>query len=181
VPPDPTQNLLQRPVSSEERAILAATAPRFLRQIGRFALPAVWVSLVLFAIVLLRTAWLCDDAYITFRTAYNFVNGFGPTWNAAELKPVLMGSAKPRAGLRARAKVGGKNERLREHRLSHFRLQTRRERNWGGRFIGTFPIRGLGEGCFSALSIPCSGGWRLTSVRWDVHRFDDRRKNDLES
>src|SRR5262245_46327050 len=78
------------------------------------------------------------------------------------------GSGKPGAGLRARAKVGGKNERLREHRLSHFRLQTRRERNWGGRFIGTFPIRGLGEGCFSALSIPCSGGWRLTSVRWDV-------------
>ena len=78
-------------------------------------------------------------------------------------------------------KTGGQNECFRKYRISHFRLQTRRERNWGGRFIGTFPIRGLGEGCFSALSIPCSGGWRLTSVRWDVHRFGGRCKADLES
>jgi len=71
-------------VSAEERAILSATRPRLLRQVGRFAVPMVWVALLIYAIVLLRTAWLCDDAYITFRTAYNLVNGFGPTWNVAE-------------------------------------------------------------------------------------------------
>ncbi len=34
--------------------------------------------------VLLRTAWLCDDAYITFRTVDNFVHGYGPRWNISE-------------------------------------------------------------------------------------------------
>lgn len=38
----------------------------------------------LFLVVLLRNAWLADDAYITFRTIDNFVNGYGLTWNAAE-------------------------------------------------------------------------------------------------
>lgn len=31
--------------------------------------------------ILVRTAWVSDDAYITFRTVYNFVNGYGLTWN----------------------------------------------------------------------------------------------------
>jgi len=38
----------------------------------------------LFAFVLVRTAWLSDDAYITFRTVDNFVNGYGLRWNVAE-------------------------------------------------------------------------------------------------
>ena len=29
-------------------------------------------------------AWLCDDAYISFRTINNFLNGFGLTWNTFE-------------------------------------------------------------------------------------------------
>jgi len=37
-----------------------------------------------FCVVLVRNAWLCDDAYITFRTVDNFVNGYGLTWNTAE-------------------------------------------------------------------------------------------------
>lgn len=37
-----------------------------------------------FAMVLIKTAWLCDDAYITFRTIDNFINGYGLTWNVAE-------------------------------------------------------------------------------------------------
>jgi len=41
-------------------------------------------ALALFAFVLLRTAWLCDDAYITFRTVNNAVNGYGFTWNVVE-------------------------------------------------------------------------------------------------
>jgi arabinofuranosyltransferase len=32
-------------------------------------------------IVLVRTAWVSDDAYITFRTVDNFLHGFGLRWN----------------------------------------------------------------------------------------------------
>ncbi|HOI44639.1 MAG TPA: hypothetical protein PLX50_03395 [Candidatus Aminicenantes bacterium] len=39
---------------------------------------------VLFAVILVRTAWICDDAYITFRTVDNFVHGRGLTWNIDE-------------------------------------------------------------------------------------------------
>jgi arabinofuranosyltransferase len=38
----------------------------------------------LFGIVLVRTAWLSDDAYITLRTVDNFVNGYGLRWNVVE-------------------------------------------------------------------------------------------------
>ena len=38
----------------------------------------------LFTILLLRTAWMCDDAYITLRTVDNFVEGYGLRWNVAE-------------------------------------------------------------------------------------------------
>ena len=38
----------------------------------------------LFSLALIRTAWMCDDAYITLRTVDNFVSGFGPRWNVAE-------------------------------------------------------------------------------------------------
>lgn len=34
--------------------------------------------------MVVRTAWLCDDIYITFRTVENFVNGHGLRWNIAE-------------------------------------------------------------------------------------------------
>lgn len=40
--------------------------------------------LAFFAILFLRTAWLCDDAYITFRVVDNFVNGYGLRWNIDE-------------------------------------------------------------------------------------------------
>jgi arabinofuranosyltransferase len=36
---------------------------------------------VAYAILLLRTAWVCDDAYITFRTVWNFLHGYGLRWN----------------------------------------------------------------------------------------------------
>jgi arabinofuranosyltransferase len=43
-------------------------------------------SLLLFllAVVVLRHAWVSDDAYITFRTIDNFVHGDGLRWNVAE-------------------------------------------------------------------------------------------------
>jgi len=40
--------------------------------------------MAIFSIVLVRTAWVGDDAYFTLRTIDNFVNGLGLRWNAAE-------------------------------------------------------------------------------------------------
>jgi arabinofuranosyltransferase len=49
---------------------------------SRLALLALLLSF--YALVVLRTAWLCDDAYITYRTVDNFVGGLGLRWNPAE-------------------------------------------------------------------------------------------------
>lgn len=38
----------------------------------------------LYFVILFRTAWVCDDAYITLRTVDNFVAGLGPRWNPLE-------------------------------------------------------------------------------------------------
>lgn len=38
-------------------------------------------GLSVFFLLLIRTAWLDDDAYITFRTIDNFLNGYGLRWN----------------------------------------------------------------------------------------------------
>lgn len=40
--------------------------------------------LVALAVVILRNAWVCDDAYITLRTVDNFVHGLGLRWNTYE-------------------------------------------------------------------------------------------------
>ena len=40
--------------------------------------------LAVFAVILIRTAWMSDDAYITLRTVDNWINGYGPTWNVGE-------------------------------------------------------------------------------------------------
>ena len=44
----------------------------------------VWLVLGVFAVVFVRTAWHCDDAYVTYRTVDNFVNGEGLRWNTFE-------------------------------------------------------------------------------------------------
>ncbi|NPV56166.1 MAG: hypothetical protein HPY76_05750, partial [Anaerolineae bacterium] len=53
--------------------------------------PSAWLARVasLLALLLMmalatRRAWLSDDAYITFRTVDNFINGYGLNWNPAE-------------------------------------------------------------------------------------------------
>lgn len=38
----------------------------------------------LFCVLLLRTAWISDDAAITLRTALNFTHGYGPVFNIDE-------------------------------------------------------------------------------------------------
>jgi arabinofuranosyltransferase len=40
--------------------------------------------IALYTVVLIRTAWVCDDAFITLRTVDNFVHGYGLRWNVAE-------------------------------------------------------------------------------------------------
>lgn len=50
----------------------------------RLARAALVAALALLAVVLVRTAWLCDDAYITFRTVENWADGHGLRWNVAE-------------------------------------------------------------------------------------------------
>lgn len=50
--------------------------------------PAIRLTVILlaalFAVIVLRTAWVSDDAYITFRVVDNWIHGFGPTWNVGE-------------------------------------------------------------------------------------------------
>jgi arabinofuranosyltransferase len=41
-------------------------------------------ALGLFGYTIYRAAWLGDDAFITFRTVDNFLNGYGLTWNTTE-------------------------------------------------------------------------------------------------
>ena len=40
--------------------------------------------LALFSILYLFSAWVADDAYITFRTIENFHHGYGLRWNTIE-------------------------------------------------------------------------------------------------
>lgn len=44
----------------------------------------VLILLVGFIFVVLRTAWVSDDAYITFRSIENFIHGYGPVYNIGE-------------------------------------------------------------------------------------------------
>ena len=40
--------------------------------------------IVVFFVIVLRDAWIGDDAFITLRTVKNFVEGRGIVWNAVE-------------------------------------------------------------------------------------------------
>jgi arabinofuranosyltransferase len=50
----------------------------------RIRILAIAGALVIFGASVLKLAWVCDDAFITFRTIDNFVNGYGLRWNIAE-------------------------------------------------------------------------------------------------
>ena len=63
----------------------AAAAGRTGRQTQRLRRHLLWLSAIaVFLVVLIHTAWLCDDAYTSYRTADNFVHGYGLTWNVHE-------------------------------------------------------------------------------------------------
>ncbi|MBN1250426.1 MAG: hypothetical protein JXC32_22370, partial [Anaerolineae bacterium] len=55
-----------------------------LAQASKLPWLLVTVLLLGFGALVVRNAWLSDDAYITFRTVDNFVHGYGLTWNVAE-------------------------------------------------------------------------------------------------
>jgi arabinofuranosyltransferase len=57
---------------------------RRLRGERRAAWLLLGAALALYGAVLVRTAWLTDDAYITLRTVDNWVGGHGLRWNVAE-------------------------------------------------------------------------------------------------
>src|SRR4051812_23696639 len=42
------------------------------------------LMLVFSGLIILRNAWVGDDAYIGFRTVYNFIHGYGLTFNINE-------------------------------------------------------------------------------------------------
>jgi len=70
-----------------DRARQVASSPRGLAgSVGddRLCLALLGVALFVFACALIRTAWLCDDAYITFRVIDNFTHGHGLRWNVAD-------------------------------------------------------------------------------------------------
>jgi arabinofuranosyltransferase len=44
----------------------------------------VGLAILVFLFVVIRTAWISDDAYITFRVVENFLHGYGPVYNLGE-------------------------------------------------------------------------------------------------
>lgn len=68
---------------SERTSVIKPPLPEFLRRID----PPIYLlatGFLVLATVLLLGAWLCDDAFITFRTIENFCSGHGLRWNIAE-------------------------------------------------------------------------------------------------
>ena len=45
---------------------------------------ALATSVAVFAVSVINCAWVCDDAFISFRTIDNFVNGYGLRWNVVD-------------------------------------------------------------------------------------------------
>lgn len=54
---------------------------RNTKKSGEFAVAA---AVLFYAFVLAHTAWLADDAYISFRSVDNLIRGHGPVWNPGE-------------------------------------------------------------------------------------------------
>jgi arabinofuranosyltransferase len=50
----------------------------------RMKYPSVFFALALMSLAFLKTAWVSDDAYITFRSIDNFLSGYGLRWNIDE-------------------------------------------------------------------------------------------------
>jgi arabinofuranosyltransferase len=64
----------------------ATEGPRVEMRAARPDISSLLLAIVIgaFVLVAIRTAWICDDAYINFRTIDNFLHGYGLRWNVAE-------------------------------------------------------------------------------------------------
>ena len=67
-------------MQSVKRNIGAPVSKFLFNRSNIFVMSAVFI----FILVVVRTAWISDDAYITFRTIDNWVHGYGLTWNVYE-------------------------------------------------------------------------------------------------
>lgn len=46
--------------------------------------PILIAFVIILGIIIIKNAWISDDAFITFRTVDNFIHGYGLTWNVGE-------------------------------------------------------------------------------------------------
>jgi len=61
--------------------ITPAFASDLSKQDARRFKAGLWL---LFLLIVIRIAWMSDDAYISLRTVWNFTHGYGLTWNPVE-------------------------------------------------------------------------------------------------
>jgi len=83
-----TQNILidllnPQNVDEQKQAIAPSTAEQAVQQVD-YKKHIIVFALAFFFFVMVKNAWLSDDAYITLRTVYNFIHGYGLTWNVGE-------------------------------------------------------------------------------------------------
>jgi arabinofuranosyltransferase len=64
--------------------VLKSVPPRPLPRNFKAELPIIATLIVLFGLLVVKNAWLSDDAYITFRTVDNFLAGHGLVYNVGE-------------------------------------------------------------------------------------------------
>lgn len=67
-----------------ETASQGTRLPLAARAVLDWRHPLWLLAMVLFLAAVFQSAWLCDDAFISYRTADNFIHGHGLTWNTHE-------------------------------------------------------------------------------------------------
>jgi arabinofuranosyltransferase len=63
---------------------MRAEPDRATSEVTRLDVLAWCAALAFFAAILVRTAWIADDAFVDFRTAANAASGYGLRWNVIE-------------------------------------------------------------------------------------------------
>ena len=83
-----TRNALNELVHSQKRVEQEQKEPDAVADAAKlqekYGKTVIVFALVLFFFVLIKNAWLSDDSFITLRTVYNFIHGYGLTWNVDE-------------------------------------------------------------------------------------------------
>ncbi len=79
-----TRLLLLRGLIGKEARVSTDEARMLQKRRFSLAASAVIILLVLVSLLIIKDAWMCDDAYIAFRTVDNALHGYGLTWNVDE-------------------------------------------------------------------------------------------------